>query len=280
MHTPVLLQETIEALNIKPQGKYIDATYGLGGHSLEMVRKGGDVLALDWDDDNVKNQKSKVKNTSKKLKLVNSNFAQIEEVAVKNGFEKVDGVLFDLGISMEQIGGSGRGFSYKKLDEPLDMRISQELERTGADIINYYSKEKLYEVFAKGSEELASLGLAGLVVRARAVKKIEKVDDLVAVIKKLRLSEPQTEAVMRRIFQALRIEVNEEFENLKKGLDGAKNILDKDGRIVVITFHPGEDRIVKRFVRENNLKLITKKAAFSENEKAFERSAKLRIITS
>jgi len=270
MHTPVLLDEAVKALEVKNGKKYIDATFGEGGHSLGILEKGGKVLGIEWDEDKVKSQKSRVK-SYKNLKLVWGNFKNIEKIAKENDFYPVDDVLFDLGLSMEQIEKSGRGFSYKRINEPLDMRISQKLDRTAADIINSLSGQELYEVFARNSEEVRSWSIAQAIVGARSLKRIETVGDLVTIIR-------GNENTLRRIFQALRIEVNQEFDNLKEGLRGVIKILKKEGRVVVITFHPLEDRIVKQFVVNNKLVSLIRKPIMAKNGKRFERSAKMRIF--
>jgi 16S rRNA (cytosine1402-N4)-methyltransferase len=277
MHTPVLLKEVIKALNVKEGKKYIDATFGEGGHSREILKLGGRVLGIEWDDDKFEVQGSRFKEW-KNLKLVLGNFKDIEKIARRNDFFPVDGILFDLGLSMEQIGKSGRGFSYKKKDEPLDMRISQKLNRTAADIVNSLSARKLYEVFARNSEEINSWTIAQAIFNARCLKKIKTVGDLIRVIDSLKLL-GKKESILRRVFQALRIEVNDELENLRQGLKGAAEILGKEGRIVVITFHALEDRIVKQFVQKNNLKFLNKKPVFGKQEKKFERSAKMRVFS-
>lgn len=271
MHTPVLLQEAVNALEVERGGRYIDATFGEGGHSREILKLGGKVLGIEWDNERFKIQCLRFKDF-KNLKLVRGNFRDIEKIAKKNNFFPVDGVLFDLGLSMEQIGKSGRGFSYKKENEPLDMRISETLKTTAADIVNSYSAGQLYEVFASNSEEINSWSIAKAIVSASSLKKIKTVGELVTIIK-------ERESTLRRIFQALRIEVNQEFNNLKKGLREAINILKKEGRVVVIAFHPLEDRIVKQFVVNNKLRFLTRKPIVAKNEKKFERSAKLRIFS-
>lgn len=270
MHTPVLYEEAIKALEVKEGKKYIDATFGEGGHSKEILRWGGRVLGIEWDENKVKSQKLKVK-SYKNLKIVWGNFRNIEKIAKENDFFPVDGILFDLGLSMEQIGKSGRGFSFKNRSEPLDMRISQTLNRTAADIVNSLSSRQLYEIFARNSEEINSWAIAQAIFSARCLKKIETVEDLLAVV-------GEKESTLRRIFQALRIEVNQEFDNLREGLSGAINILKKKGRVVIITFHSLEDRIVKQFARNNKLMFLTHKPIVAKNGKKFERSAKMRIF--
>jgi 16S rRNA (cytosine1402-N4)-methyltransferase len=278
MHTPVLLEEAIKALEVSEGKKYIDATFGEGGHSRRILDGGGEVLGIEWDDEKFKVQSSCLAGRQAKfkvfrnLKLVLGNFRDVEKIAKRNNFYPVDGVLFDLGLSMEQIEKSGRGFSYKKTNEPLDMRISRELDRTAADIVNSLSARQLYEIFASNSEEISSWAIAQAIVSARGLTKIETVGDLVTII-------GGNESILRRIFQALRIEVNREFDNLEKGLRGAVRILKEKGRVVVITFHPLEDRIVKQFVVNNKLMSLTRKPIVAKNGKSFERSAKMRVFT-
>lgn len=266
MHTPVLLKEVLDGLNVKKGLRYIDATYGEGGHSREIIKKGGEVLAIEWDE-----ERSKLEG----IKLVRGNFADIETIAKENDFYPVDGILFDLGLSMEQIGKSGRGFSYERYGEPLDMRISKKINITAGEIINSFEQKKLYEIFAGNSEEVNSWPIAKAIHGARLIGKIETVGDLVGVIKKI----SNDKSCLRRIFQALRIEVNGEFENLKSGLKQSIRLIKKNGVIAVITFHSLEDRIVKNFVKTQGLRFVFKKPIISKSGKAYERSAKLRIIT-
>lgn len=275
MHTPVLLKEVIVHLNIKNGAMYIDATFGEGGYSLEILKKRGKVLGIDLDENQIKDERLKIED--KNLILVQGNFGDIEKIAKEHQFFPVDGIVFDLGLSMRQLSESGRGLSFKKENEPLDMRLDSNEEKTAEFYINTLSEQQLYDLFAKNSEEINSRPIAVSIVQRRAIRKIKTVGDLVRVIDKA-VGERDTGA-LRRIFQALRIEVNHEFENLKKGLNGAVNSIKKDGRIAVVTFHSLEDRIVKRFVKEHGLKFETKKPIISKSNFSFERSAKLRIIT-
>lgn len=279
MHTPVLLKETIAHLDIQKGKKYIDATYGEGGHSEEIIKRGGLVLGIEWDEKQIKNKKLKVK-SYKNLKLVYGNFADIEKITKDNDFYPVDGVLFDFGLSMNQINESKRGFSFKKTDEPLDMRINSQLTQTAEHIINHSSAHELYEIFSRNSEEINSWTIAHALFRACRIKKIKKVGDVLSILSDNQLKlKGEREGIKRRIFQALRIEVNHEFENIKKGLEGAMHVLIKGGRIAVITFHQGEDRIVTTFIRQYGLELMTKKPIVAaQNHGIFERSAKLRVI--
>lgn len=279
MHNPVFLKESIDGLNIKKDGLYIDATLGEGGHSFEIVKRGGKVLAIDWDDKQISNSKYQIakSGSSKKIKLVIGNFANIEKIAKENNFFPVDGVLFDLGLSMNQIKKSGRGFSYKKLDEPLDMRINKNLKISAADLVNSLNQNQLYEILARYGEEINSLAIVRTLVRARSLREIKTVGDLIRIIEKA--TGKKNRLIFARVFQALRIAVNDELENLKKGLAGALRVSKKRGRLVVISFHSLEDRIVKQFVKMNNLKQVNKKVITSKRLSEFERSAKMRIIS-
>ncbi len=276
MHTPVLLNGVIEHLNIKKGGQYIDATVGEGGYSLEILKKGGRVLAIDLDFQQISNLESQIPN-DKNLKLVQGNFGDIEKIAKEHDFFPVDGVVFDLGLSMRQLKELGRGLSFKNNDEPLDMRLDPNEEKTAADYINALSEQQLYDLFAKNSEEINSRAVAVSIIRNRAIRKINTVGDLVRAID--RAVGERDNQVLRRIFQALRIEVNHEFENLGEGLRGAVKLLKKDGKILVVTFHSLEDRIVKQFVKKNNLQFDTKKPITAKNRHGYERSAKLRVIS-
>lgn len=276
-HIPVLLNEVIENLTISPGQKYIDATFGGGGHSFEIAKKGGSVLGIDQDKDAISNVKS-----FEKLTPVLGNFGDIGEIAKENGFEKVKGILFDLGMSSFQIEGSGRGFSFMK-DEPLDMRMG-ETSLTAKEIINKWNKKELYDLFSKLGEEKFSIAISDNIVRARGIKPIETTGELVKVIEEVKPRDVIHPAT--RVFQALRMAVNSEIDNLKRGLDQSIELLDRGGRILVISFHSGEDRIVKlKFLEFENKgfgRVLNKKpiiASFDEVKKnPRSRSAKLRIF--
>lgn len=272
MHTPVLLEQVIEALEIKKDGLYIDATFGEGGYSQAILERGGKVLGIDLDKEQISNFQFSISN----LKLVEGNFGDIEKISKNNNFFPVDGIVFDLGLSMRQINESGRGFSYKKLNEPLDMRMSIKSETKASDLVNHLSESELYEVFAKNSEEINSQAVAREIVVRRQSKKLETVNDLINCIDKA--IGGQDKNAYKRIFQALRIQVNDEFENLKNGLIGSAKIIKADGKIAVVTFHSLEDRIVKNFSKTQGIKLLIKKPIINKSGKSFERSAKLRIL--
>ncbi len=273
MHTPVLLDQVIEALNIKKNGLYIDATFGEGGYSRAIIDKGGKVLGIDLDKDQLTN--FRVKELTG-LKVVEGNFADIEKIAKENNFFPVDGIVFDLGLSMSQISRSGRGFSFKKFNEPLDMRISLNSEMQAKDLLNHLSESELYDVFAKNSEEVNSQKIAHEIIIKRQFKKLETVGDLINCIDKA-IGETSNN-VYKKIFQALRIEVNQEFDNLKKGLIGASSLIKEKGKIAVVTFHSLEDRIVKKFSKIQGIKLLIKKPIVNRSGKSYERSAKLRVL--
>lgn len=273
-HTPVLLQQSIEALAIKPGGHYVDATFGQGGHTRAILDKGGEVLAIDADRSQISNIQFPI--SKEKIYLVEGNYSDIEKIVKESKFDPVDGLLFDLGLSMRQLSDSGKGFSFKNDAEPLDMRLSDDFEYTAADILRYSSAEDLYEIFAKYSETLYSQQFADAVVRTRTINKVETVGELKRVIDtvlmQMNYQRSKTE-IYAQIFQALRIAVNQEYQHIRQGLQGSWNIIKEGGILAVITFHSGEDRIVK---------LEARKIGFTEVDKPikgkfkFERSAKLR----
>lgn len=277
-HTPVLLKQVIDALEIEKGKKYLDATFGQGGYSVEIVRRGGEVLAIDLDQEQINRfqKENKLSEQEKsRLKLVWGNFKDVETIAKSNHFFPVDGVVFDLGLSMGQISDSGRGFSYQKPEEILDMRLDLKNQVKAMDILNKETKDKLYLILAKYSEEIFSKKIVENIVFFRKKKKIETVSDLLTVIdKSLGRKDKKTYA---RVFQALRIAVNDEIENLKEGLVGALKILKPNGKIAIVSFHSIEDRVIKNFIRKNQLKVFGKKPIFGIE--SFERSAKLRVIT-
>lgn len=277
MHTPVLLQLAVQGLNIQENGLYIDATAGEGGHLGEIAKNKVRVLALDWDKDQINNLKQKL-NTQKNIVFAQGNFAQIEKIAQENNFFPVEGVIFDFGLSYRQIKHSGRGFSFQADEESLDMRLDLKEDVTAADLLNKLGEKELYTIFARYSEDVNSQIIAHEIVRQRRQQKIIRVRELKQAID-LALGRSNDKATYARIFQALRIAVNHELENIQSGLAAALKILKPGGRIVVITFHSLEDRLVKKFILSNKLLLINKKVQAGDQKLSFERSAKLRIIT-
>lgn len=270
IHIPVLLREVGELLKVKPEGKYIDATVGEGGHAQEIIRRGGRVLGIDRDPVILEMARRRL---GSRAVLVQGNFREIGTIAEEQGFTKADGVLMDLGISSWQLEESGRGFSFQR-DEPLDMRLDPELTVTAADLLNGLNRDELEKLFQKYGEEKRASQLAAAVVRARSLRPFRTTLDLVKVIEKAvrkrgriparhrdaprpprlaRLADRQAWRARHpatKVFQALRIAVNDEIENLRSALPRAFEVLGAGGRMAVISFHSLEDREVKRFFRE------------------------------
>lgn len=277
MHSPVLLQNVIKSLDIKASELYIDATVGEGGHLKEILNKNGKVLGIDIDNSQIQALSQRFKEYLEKglLQLEVENFANIAQIANKRGFNQVDGILVDLGLSFKQIIESGKGLSYNKPNELLDMRLDLNLKVRALDIINSFTGDKLYELFSRNSEDINSRAIAENIVRSRNIKKILTVGDLINVINET-LGEKDMSTIAR-IFQSLRMEVNNELDNLKKVLVDGAELLKKGGKFLVITFHSIEDRVVKQFINSSNL------FSFQELIKgnkllSFEKSAKLRVF--
>ena len=285
-HTPALLEEAIRGLNVRPDGKYIDATIGGGGHAAEIIKRGGKVLGIDQDQDSIEyvrtNNEDRI--TKNELVLVRGNFSNIAKIARERNYERADGVLFDLGVSSYQIDQSGRGFSFLR-DEPLDMRMSREQTLSAYEIINRQSRDELYNIFSKFGEEKDARAISDDIVRARRIKPIETSRELAEIVARTVRSRGKLHPATK-VFQALRIVVNSEIDNLKKGLEGAFSILAPNARLAVISFHSLEDRAVKlfftRLVQDRRARLINKKPIVASEEEIRTnrraRSAKLRII--
>lgn len=274
---PVLLPEVINNLKVTGGSKYIDATIGSGGYSWEILKRGGIVLGIDQDEDALEYTKRRSIYGKNKLILIKGNFADLKSIAIKYGFEEVSGIIFDLGLSSHQLDSSGRGFSFRR-DEHLDMRMDKEAKITAADILNNYTLEQLYEIFIKFSEELNSRTIATAIVRTRSLKgNILRTKDLATIISEV-LRKAYLKAApsvfnrivngsIARIFQSLRIEVNNELSNLEKGLEKAVGLLLPNGRLAVLSYHSLEDRLVKmQFINAEEtgkFKIITKKPIIS-----------------
>ncbi|OGI76487.1 16S rRNA (cytosine(1402)-N(4))-methyltransferase [Candidatus Nomurabacteria bacterium RIFCSPHIGHO2_02_FULL_42_19] len=301
MHKTVLLNEVIEGL-LAPQKAgnenlvVVDGTFGGGGHSREICRRfpGIKIIAIDQDQDALDGGRDKFKDLNCEISFHNVNFRNMNEVLKKDGIEKVDGIILDLGLSSDQLENSGRGFSFMK-DEPLLMNIKKSMkenpfpeELTAEEVVNDWSQDSLEKIIYGYGEEKFSGRIARGIVEERKKRKIKTTSDLVAVISKM------VPAVYRRgrihfatrTFQAIRIAVNDELGALSEGLAKGWNILSSGGRIAVISFHSLEDRIVKKFYKtkeqEGLGRLINKKpivaggAELKENPRA--RSAKLRVL--
>lgn len=289
MHLPVLLKETIYYLDPHPNENFIDATFGEGGHSLEILEKNkplGKVLGIEIDKDLYQKTKERLREI-KRLILVNDSYTNITEIVKREQFFEVKGILFDLGFCTYHLEESGRGFSFKR-DEPLDMRYSLDNDLTAKDILNYFSEEEIERILREYGEERYAKRIAKAIIEKRKKEKFETTTQLVDILKQVlpknydnyRLPFPT------RTFQALRIAVNNELENIKQGVRSAFEVLNSDGRLVVISFHSLEDRIIKNLFKEfkslKKAEILTKKPVtptkkeISLNPKSS--SAKLRAI--
>ena len=288
MHIPVLLKETIEFLNPQPGKFIIDATIGGGGHAAEILKKIGDsgmLLGIDWDKEAIADCQSRFADY-KNVILVNGNYADLPEILKQKELPKVDGIAVDLGFSSRQLEKSGRGFSFLK-DEKLDMRYQQETENlTAAEVINQYSEKELADIFWKYGEERNSRKIAKKIIEERKNKRILTTFDLIEIIRKAVPKNYEQGRInpSTKVFQALRIYVNDELGNLEKILKNMSKIL--KGRAVIISFHSLEDRLVKNYFRnlskENGAEILTKKPIRPSEEEIRgnprSRSAKLRAI--
>jgi 16S rRNA (cytosine1402-N4)-methyltransferase len=248
-HTPVLLEETIEALNVQPGGRYIDCTVGPGGHAaaiLERSAPGGQLLGIDADPGAIKMARSRLEGYGTSVLLVNQNFANLKSICLKHGFFPVHGVLFDLGLSSVQLEKNNRGFSFRH-DSLLDMRLNPRQELTADTIINSSSENELAQLIRIYGEEPHSQRIARQIVRQRPITTSLQLAQTVerAVGGRRGRIHPAT-----RTFQALRIAVNQELENLKSALEQAVELLGFGGRLVVISYHSLEDRIAKQFMHQ------------------------------
>lgn len=301
-HTPVLLQEVVELLQPCRGGLYVDCTLGGGGHAEEILRAAGPdgkLIALDWDMEAQESSRERLRGYGDRVQLVRANFAEVEQVLMSIGVTAVDGMMFDVGVSSRQFDEPSRGFSFQR-EGPLDMRMNRDSGVTAQEVLSNESVEELTRIFRVYGEERRARAIAQRIERERAVRPLETTADLVRVVESV--LGPKRGAIhpATRVFQALRIHVNRELENLQHGLRGAVNMLKSGGRLAVISFHSLEDRIVKQFFvqmstgcvcppalaacaceRKEVLRVITRKpvtateAEVRQNPRA--RSAKLRV---
>jgi 16S rRNA (cytosine1402-N4)-methyltransferase len=251
IHIPVLLNETIEALAVQPGGRYIDCTLGAGGHAsaiLERSSPGGQLLGIDADPEAIKEAATRLEAYSNSTLLVNDNFANLQSICVRHDFFPVHGILFDLGLSSLQLDSGNRGFSFQR-DASLDMRLSPNQEITAADIVNNYSESELARLIKTYGEEGYSRQIAHCIVLERPIETTLQLARVVeqAVGGRRGRIHPAT-----RTFQALRIAVNQELEHLETVLRQAVSVLGFGGRLVVISYHSLEDRIVKQFMQQES----------------------------
>ena len=252
-HVSVLLEECLEALKIQPNGIYLDGTLGLGGHSAAIAAKltGGRLIGIDRDETAIVKAKERLSAFASCVTLIHGSFCNVNRILDELGIEAVDGMLFDLGVSSPQLDQAERGFSYR-LDAPLDMRMDQTQEKTARDVINTYEEEELSRIFFQYGEERYARRISAAIVRAREKKTIETTAELADLIRSAMpaaaLREKQHPA--KRCFQAIRIEVNNELDEVKQMMQTAPDRLKPGGRLCVISFHSLEDRIVKQAIAE------------------------------
>ena len=302
-HKSVLLLETISSLNLKENDIIVDATLGYGGHSsyiLDRIKKGY-LFAFDQDSEAIRHSTNRLSKIGTNFTIIKSNFSNMKEKLNELGVDKVDGILFDLGVSSPQLDDKERGFSYHQ-DAKLDMRMDQSQSFSAYDVVNSYSKEELSKIFKKYGEDKFANNIAKKIVEYRDNKPIETTLELVEIIKsavpmKFRLDKHPA----RQIFQAIRIEVNHELDVIEPALEQALSLLKVGGRVAVITFHSLEDRLVKNYFKEKcmvdsklkgmpnipidylpDFELVTHKPILPSNleieENPRARSAKLRVI--
>ena len=250
-HKSVLLKESIDNLNIKVDGVYVDATLGFGGHSLEILKRinKGFLFAFDQDSEAIQYSMERLKDYSN-FKIIKSNFANLKECLLKEGIHKVDGILFDIGVSSMQLDEDYRGFSYHA-DARLDMRMDTDSSFSAYELVNEYDYANLVRVLRDYGEEKYASSIAKNIIKARSEKPIETTLELVEIIKRsMPARELRDGHPARKTFQAIRIEVNHELDVLKTALEQAIDLVDVGGRICVITFHSLEDRLVKQLFKK------------------------------
>ena len=264
-HIPVLLKESVDGLEIKPDGVYVDVTFGGGGHSREILSRlgaEGHLYSFDQDEDAEQNIVS-----DERFTFVRSNFRYLKNWMRYYGIEEIDGLLADLGVSSHHFDDETRGFSFR-FDAPLDMRMNKRSGMTAADIVNNYSEEQLSDIFYIYGELKNARRIASAIVKARAGKRIETTSDLLQV---LGINEDNGlwKKDAAKLFQALRIEVNHEMDALKEMLNGARDLICEGGRLSVITYHSLEDRLVKNMMKAGNVEGKVKQDFFGRTESPF-----------
>ena len=253
-HKSVLLEETIEGLNIKPDGIYVDGTLGGAGHAREVCKKlsaKGRFIGIDQDQDAIIAASERLA-PFKQATVIRSNYCYMVPELAARGINKVDGILLDLGVSSYQLDNEERGFTYR-VDAPLDMRMDQRQMQTASDIVNGYEEKELYRIIRDYGEDKFAKNIAKHIVAARQVKPITTTEELTEIIRESIPMKMQVKSghPAKRTFQAIRIELNRELDVLRDSLDGMIDILDDGGRLCIITFHSLEDRIVKTIFRKN-----------------------------
>ena len=301
-HTPVLLREVVNQLQPRSGALYVDSTVGGGGHAEEILRAsgpGGQLIGLDWDEEAIAASRARLSEFGARVQLVRANYVELERVLMSLGVTTVNGVLFDLGVSSRQFDEPARGFSFQR-EGPLDMRMNRQLGATARDVLRTASLEVLAGIFRRYGEERRARAIAREIDRERQRQPIETTTQLAGIVERVLGPKRGTTHPATKVFQALRIAVNNELENLQRGLEVATRFLATGGRLAVISFHSLEDRIVKRFFldqsrgcvcpsdvpvcvchRQKVLRVITRKPVTAADEEVNEnpraRSAKLRV---
>ena len=268
-HVPVLLKESVDGLEIKPDGVYVDVTFGGGGHSREILSRLGEkghLYSFDQDEDAEQNIVS-----DERFTFVRSNFRYLKNWMRYYGVEEIDGLLADLGVSSHHFDDETRGFSFR-FDAPLDMRMNKRSGMTAADIVNTYSEEQLSDIFYIYGELKNARRIAATIVKARAEKRIETTSELIQLTMgngQWTIEDGKWKKDAAKLFQALRIEVNHEMDALKEMLNGAKDLICEGGRLSVITYHSLEDRLVKNMMKAGNVEGKVKQDFFGRTESPF-----------
>lgn len=272
-HIPALLQESISGLKIKPDGVYVDVTFGGGGHSREILKplNTGKLIAFDQDKDAFKNTIE-----DNNFMLIHSNYRYIKNFLRFYGFNKVDGILADLGISFHQVDDASRGFSFKS-DAAIDMRMNNIAKKTAADILNEYSEKELLKVFKEYGELKNAWQITKKIIENRKEQPFKRINQLISAIENMAPKKFENK-FYAKVFQALRIEVNGEMEALKEFLESTTKLLNPNGRLVIISYHSLEDRIVKNFIRSGNVNGTIEKDVYGNFETPFKQINK-KIIT-
>ena len=287
MHIPVLLKEVLEYLDPKPNQNFIDATIGDGGHAREILKltaPNGKLLGIDRDTDSIIRAKSNFSEFAGRVLFINDSFDNLGEIVQRNKFGLAGGILFDFGMSSSQLENSGRGFSFQR-DEILDMRFETKTPITAEDIVNDYSESELQEIFKKWGEESKARQIAHAIVEARKKNRVKTTMELTQIVESIKRRTGKIHPATL-IFQALRLEVNQELVEIEKMLKMVPKILNKGGRAVFISFHSLEDRLIKNWSKnlskEGIIKILNKKPIIASAEEIKSnprsRSAKLRVI--
>jgi len=278
-HTPVLRAEAVEALNVKSGGIYVDATLGGGGYAEMMLDSVSDIklFGFDTDPQAMEYASKRLEKFGDRFRLIAENFSDLREALAKENIEQISGIVYDLGVSSRQFDTTSVGLSYR-FDSPLDMRLDPRLKRSAMNIIAEESIDELRNIFGNYGEEPMSGRIARWVVEARAIKPITTTKELADIVTQ-GIREDKKNATLSRIFQALRIEVNDELGSLRSSLEQALEILETGGRLVVVSYHSLEDRIVKDFFTANAKPKVAEGSLESLRQSIDEKNARLKLVT-